>query len=123
MKRKIIYSLLMVIALSSVSCVTLRTQKIRSEKEKVYSIVSVGQNIYIAESELKNAGYKLIHETAIHPTKNKDYLSQIVRVDDNFPTASDTFFYTVTGGDSPFRLESPSVLIEASNDGTITKVE
>lgn len=125
MKRfSIIGSLLVILsALVLSSCVMLQTRHLRSEKSKIYSLVSVGQNINDAEMTLRQAGYKLTHATAIHVTKNKDYVQQIVQIGDGLPTASDTFFYTITGGDNPLRLESDHVVIEAGNDHIITKVE
>lgn len=122
-RRITIASVLITCIIACASCVTLQTTKLRSEKAKVYSLVSVGQNIHEAEGILRNAGYKLTHSTAKHMTKNKDYVQQIIQVGSVSPTASDTFFYTITGGNNPFRLESDYIVMEAGNDGVITKVE
>jgi len=101
----------------------LEAKQIRTERASVHDLVAVGHNISDAQRILRAKGYALLYEDPIHPTQAKDYLQQLVVIGETTPTASDTFFYVTTGGANPLRKESPYVVIEAGNDGIITRIE
>ncbi len=104
-------------------CAMLEARQIRTERARVHDLVAVGHDIADAQRILKEKGYALLYKEPIHPTQAKDYVQQLVIIGETNPTASDTFFYVTTGGGNPLRKESPYVMIEAGNDGVITRVE
>ncbi len=92
-------------------------------RDHVHTLVSEGQDIADAQRILRDKGYRLLYDKPRHVTQAKDYVVQQVVIGDNRIKPSDTFFYALTGGRNPLRKESPYVMIEAGNDGIITKVE
>ncbi len=101
----------------------LEAKQIRTERASVHDLVAVGHNISNAQRILIAQGYPLRYEKPIYPTQAKDYVQQLVIIGETNPTASDTFSYVTSGGENPLRRESPYVVIEAGNDGIITRVE
>ena len=97
--------------------------ELRRERNKVYALIEVGQNLSEAEGILRRSGFELYHDGPIQPTIDKDYLQQLVIIGDATPSGTDTFFYSLTGGANPLRDESPYVIIGATNDGAITRIE
>ena len=104
-------------------CTMLEAKQLRSERVCVHELIAVGQHISEAQRILTEKGYALRYGEPIHPTKAKDYVQQLVIIGETQPTASDTFFYVTTGGRNPLQKESPYVVIEAGNDGIITRVK
>jgi hypothetical protein len=126
MKKRIITVLAVTILIASIittssGCAVFQTRKLKSQRARVNSLISVGQDIAQAQDILKANGFKATYENPITPTKDGDYLMQIVSLD--VPrTVDDTFFYVLTGGDNPLRRESRHVIIEARTNGIITKL-
>jgi hypothetical protein len=104
-------------------CAMLEARQIRAERDRVHGLVAVGHSFFDAQRVLKEKGYALLYKEPIHPTQAKDYVQQLVIIGETQPTASDTFFYVTTGGANPLWKESPYVILEAGNDGIITRVE
>jgi hypothetical protein len=104
-------------------CAMFKANRIRTERASVHDLVAVGHNISDAQRILIAQGYALRYEKPIHPTQAKDYVQQLVIIGETNPTAGDTVFYVTSGGKHPLRRESPYVVIEAGNDGIITRVE
>ena len=90
----------------------------------VRNLISVGQNLYDAQSDLKNEGFELLYDEPVTPTINRDYLLQLVIVGNTHPNVFETIAYTVGLSWSPFtHAESAYVEIRADLDGTITSIE
>ena len=90
----------------------------------VRNLISVGQNLYDAQSDLKNEGFELFYDEPVTPTINRDYLLQLVIVGNTHPNVLETIAYTVGLSWSPFtHAESAYVEIRADLDGTITSIE
>ena len=89
----------------------------------VRNLISVGQNLYDAQSDLKNEGFELLYDEPVTPTINRDYLLQLVIVGNTHPNVFETIAYTVGLSWSPFtHAESAYVEIRADLDGTITSM-
>lgn len=98
--------------------------KSRHNKIIVNDMITVGQNLDEAQRKLKNAGFKLMYDTPIKPTANKDYLSQIVIVGANRPNIFESFAYAADLSWFPFtHSESAYVIIRADLEGEITSIE
>lgn len=96
----------------------------RRERQKVYQLVSVGQDLADAESKLKAAGYELFYDQPIKPSINKDYYQQLVIVGDTQPRGLESFAYAINASWMPYtRSESSIVIINAGLDGRIREVD
>jgi len=96
----------------------------RENKDRVNELVEVGQNLGEAEQILKDAGFQLVHDEAIAPTINKDYLQHLVIVGETQPNRFESFAYAAQLPWMPFtHSESAYVAIKATLDGTITKID
>ena len=89
----------------------------------VRNLISVGQNLYDAQSDLKNEGFELLYDEPVTPTINRDYLLQLVIVGNTHPNVFETIAYTVGLSWSPFTHAESYVEIRADLDGTITSIE
>ena len=95
----------------------------RLEKQRLRSIVVVGQNLNYAEQILMDAGFRLEYTKLIKPTVNQDCLQQLVLVGPKKPNFFETIAYTTQISWMPFtHSESPYVIINASLDGKITEI-
>ena len=95
----------------------------RQARERLRSIVEVGQNLNYAEQILMDAGFEMQYAKPIMPTANQDYLQQLVIVGPTQPNIFETIAYTTQIRWIPFtHSESPYVILNADLDGTITEV-
>ncbi len=104
-------------------CATGDAGALREERDRVYELVTTGQSIDQAQRVLREKGYRLVYDKPIHPTAAKDYVQQLVIIGNTRPGISETVRYTVTGAGKRREGTSPYVIIEAGNDGVITRVE
>ncbi len=91
-------------------------------KARVRHLVNPGQSLGDAEQKLSDLGYVLLYEQAIYPTLQRDYVQQIVVVGDARRSKLDSICYAV-GILNPLNAGSPYVVIDASPDGTIIRIE
>ena len=98
--------------------------ELRNSRKRVHQQISVGEDLSQAAERLKQNGFVLLYEEPIAPTANKDYLQQIVIMGSNLPNTFETIAYSLDVQWMPFtRSESPYVIIKATPDGKITKIE
>src|SRR5210317_307888 len=65
----------------------------RSNKEKVRSFISVGQDLSEAEILLRDQDFKLVYEKPIAPTYDQSYLQQLVVVGNTQPNFFEAIAY------------------------------
>lgn len=98
--------------------------RVRGAKKKVRALVEVGQQLDEAERRLREAGFQLMYERPVSPTIDGDELVQIVIVGDPKPSALESFGYAAGLSWMPWTSgELPFVVIDATADGTITRIE
>lgn len=96
----------------------------RENRQQVYDLVQVGDDLKSEQKELKDAGFKLRYEEPITPTINNDYLEQLVIIGDTQPNFFETLKYTTEAPWMPFvHGESPYVIINATLEGEITRLK
>lgn len=94
-------------------------RQLQAERCRVHSLIRVGQSIVDGQEILRQSGYRFHRDT---PTRFLDYQQLLVIIGDPTPSMLDKLCYVV-GLTNPLRTESPYVVIAASLDGVITKVD
>lgn len=120
----IIFGVLVVITILGYIPIWRHDALARENKGRVNKIIEIGQNLGEAEQILRNAGFQLMHDEAIAPTVDKDYLQQLVVVGETQPNGFESFAYAAQLSWMPFtHSESPYVIINATLDGAIIKIK
>ena len=90
------------------------------ERIKVHALIKVGQDIAVAQDRIRQAGYPLAYSAPIDPTKMGSYLQQVVVI--GRLSFLKTFFDTI-GHRNPVQTESCFVVIDATPEGQIKRID
>lgn len=130
-KRPIVLALLnLFVCVSAIYILTYRSnlRQLSEAKREVASLIQIGEQIEIAQAELIGRGFDLVYEDPIDQTGLREYVSQLVVVGETKRGGVSKFLYAVDSPilsnlKNPLGYESPYVVIHASPDGVIYKVE
>ena len=113
---------LFLIAVFLAGCTVSEDRALRKERERVLSLITVGQDFDEAQNTLREKGYKLFYEEPIQPTSKKDYYQQLVVIGNTNPNLMETVSYVTNKNLPGTRSESPYVIINADLNGKIIKI-
>ena len=100
------------------NCTTGRSQKLSSQREKLDSLVKIGDNIYDAKEILISEGYQITYGPGF-PTESNRYLLMIVDYDIN-PTVVESFKYAAGVSGKGTLIDG---VIKANPSGEITSIK
>ena len=95
---------------------------LNAKRARVTGLVSVGQTMSDVQAVLVEHGFHLAYDEPFYPTGNPDCWVQMVTIGDTRISMLDSWCYAL-GVSNPVDRGSPYVMIEASSDGVIYRVE
>lgn len=124
-KKIFLISLSAILALSILGYIPIwkNDMEARKNREQVYGLVEIGDDLELAQEKLRKAGFRLMYDNPITPTIDRDYFQQLVIIGNTRPNFFETMGYTMQARWMPFtHSESPYVIISATLDGEITRI-
>lgn len=126
MKKYTFVMLSMVVSLIVVIYILAWLDDLETKRNRmlVHELVDVGDDLREAEQKIKASGFKLLYEAPIDSTINREYVQKIVVVGKTNPNLFESFAYAAQLQWMPFiHSESPYVIINATLEGKVSKIE